>query len=198
MTWQRVRTRLDQGRKHDGLKLSRRPLTALLSGTIRCPHCDELLNDDAVALFDSLVQERLQRLGGHGEVLALEQRRQELQEELQRLVEAIAQLGLSTAIGQRIRAVERELQTIKDEIQVVRASSGHSLDTGKAFKELLVNLESALQASPTEARHAVSEILGPVKMLVRGPQIWAQIATGPALQIAIGARGCMTGCGGRI
>ena len=242
VTWLRVQGRLANGRKKDGSKPSRRPLTALLSGTLRCPHCDgpmtlagskvyacgvgrdrgpavcrgfrisrlqverrllsvirdDLLSDEAAEVFATMVRSRMEQLGAQTGASVMAGRQERLKEELQRLVDAVATLGVSEALAQRIRSTERELRTIEEEIRVAADAAPERLDAGKELRKLLMNLEGALKASPTEARHAVSEILGPVKIQLKEAQVWAEIATGPALRIAVGAGYPITGCGGRI
>ncbi|MEZ2744305.1 recombinase family protein [Halopseudomonas bauzanensis] len=240
--WQRVRSRIDFGRNAEGRKAEQRPVSALLSGVLRCPHCagpltsfgstrygcsrshdrgktvcpgftigrirtekrmlaavrEELLSDDAAAAFEILVSERLKSARAAGQAQALKARHVEIQEEIGRLVDAIARMGMSAPIEQRIRQSERELATVSAEMARAEAADKPMMDVRKTFKGLLMDLGTALQSSPMEARAAVGEILGTVSIELKGREVWAQIATGPALQIAVGANGCNDGCGGRI
>ncbi|MEH6564604.1 MAG: recombinase family protein [Halopseudomonas sp.] len=155
---------------------------------------DQVLTEDVAALWEQLVKES----ATESDAGALESRRDELQAEIGRLVDAISRIGLSAAIEQRIRQAERELRTLEAEIEQAQRSSTKLGDIKGEFKALLLDLNTSLQASPMEARRAMSEILGSVNLELKGREIWAQIATGPALQIAVGADGCNGGCGGRI
>ncbi|MGH1450258.1 MAG: recombinase family protein [Pseudomonadaceae bacterium] len=242
ITWAKARARIDEGRAANGHKHSKRPPSALLSGILRCPHCEgpltsfgstrygcsrghdrgatvckgftvgraraekrllgairsELLSDDAAQLFEILVAERLEAARATDPTSTLADRRDEIQAEIGRLVDAIARLGMSAPIEQRIRHAERELRTIENEIAHQAAADAPMIDVRSTFKALLMNLGAALQSSPREARKAAGDILGRVDIELKGREVWAQIARGPALQIAVGASGCNDGCGGRI
>ncbi|MEJ6654649.1 MAG: hypothetical protein QNL70_01385 [Pseudomonas sp.] len=105
---------------------------------------------------------------------------------------------VSGSIEQLLRQAERELRTVGNEIGRSGATSSEGLDASKLFKELLMGLESALKSSPSEARKAAGEILGEVNIELKGQEVWAQIALGPSLRLAVGAKDFNGGCGGRI
>lgn len=241
-TWQKVRHRIDFGRDANGRKREQRPVSALLSGILRCPNCggpltslsdkrygcnkskdrgttvcqgfsisrpvterrmlsvvrEQLLSDDAAEAFAILVQERLSAVQSNTSGNALEDRQREIQDEMGRLVDAIARIGISAPIEQRLRAAERELRTIESELELAAAVRGPKLDVKKTFKALLLDLGNALQSSPSEARQAMAEILGTVNIEQRHQEVWAHIATGPALRLAVGAGSFNGGCGGPI
>lgn len=194
-------TRYGCSRGHDrgatvckGFTLGRVRVEKRLLSAVR----EDLLSDDAARVFQIMVNERLAAAQQGGAADVLEKRRNELKEEIGRLVDAIARIGLSEPIEQRIRQAERELRGIEGELSRSQAAEGPAIDIRKAFRERLLDLGAALKSSPMEARAAMGEILSTVNIELRGKEVWAQIATGPALQIAVGANGCNDGCGGRI
>lgn len=176
-----------------GFTVGRKQLERRILSVVR----DEVLTEDVARLWEQLVIEQ-QATGRPGALDALQERRATLQDEVGNLVEAVARLGMSSSIEQRIRAAERELRTLDQEIERAQVATVQSTDIRKEFKALLLDLETALQASPMEARQALVDILGDVSLEVKGPELWAHIATGPALQIAVGAGAFNSGCGGRI
>ncbi|MFD2837894.1 hypothetical protein ACFS3C_19005 [Azotobacter vinelandii] len=66
------------------------------------------------------------------------------------------------------------------------------------FRRLLINLGDALRRDAVQGRAALAEIIERVDIELRGDEVWGHIATGPALQIAVGASCYNDGCGGWI
>lgn len=135
--------------------------------------------------------------GAPDTVQALHTRRAELEGQILNLVDAIATVGLSNALQQRLAATERELRSVVGEIEGASVELT-GMNLRKTFKALLLNLSEALQAQPGHARAAMGEILGEVNIELRAKEVWAQIALGPSLRLAVGAKAYNGGCGGRI
>ncbi|MOA62038.1 hypothetical protein D3C78_1873330 [compost metagenome] len=60
---------------------------------------------------------------------------------------------------------------------------------------MLLNLGDALSRDSVQGRTALAEILDRVDIELHGEEVWAHIATGPALRIAVGADAFNSGCG---
>ena len=176
-----------------GFTVGRKRLDRRMLSVVR----DEMLTDEMAQLWRQLVIEGAQQ-ATPAALESLQARRDSLQQQLANLIEAIAQVGISAAIEQRIRQAERELRTLDHEIAQANVNPLQNVDLHREFLALKMDFEKALMTSPIEARRAVKDILGVVKLEVREAELWAHIETGPALQIAVGAEVCSVGCGGRI
>jgi site-specific DNA recombinase len=177
-----------------GFSVGRKRLDRRMLSVVR----DEVLTDDVAQMIEQLVIERRQFGSDSRTVEALQARRDALQGELSNLVDAIARIGISAPIEQRIRQAERELHTLEYEIGQASAEPVDLVDVRREFQAVRLDFENAIQVSPAEARRAIVDILGSVQLEVKDSELWAHIATGPALQVAVGADVCNDGCGGRI
>lgn len=114
-------------------------------------------------------------------------RRAALQAEIERLVDAIAQVGLSEALKGRLATAERELATLPAD------AAPRALDVDRitqkalaAYKQRLFDLGAALQhenADRERTRSLLAEILGPVKLLRDDEGEWAEMEE-PAQRLA--------------
>jgi len=114
---------------------------------------DDLLSDEAAEVFAIMVRSRMEQLGAKTGASVMAGRQERLKEELQRLVDAVATLGVSEALAQRIRSTERELRTIEEEIRVAADAAPERIDAGKELRKLLMNLEGA--SRPARLKHGM-------------------------------------------
>lgn len=160
---------------------------------------EDLLSPAAAEEFERAFLEEVALLAGKDSALAaMQQRADALAVEVSRLVEAIAQVGVSPALAARLQAAEREQAGLLREIELMSRASVAGPDVRGLFKRLLVNLADALRRDVVQGRTALAEILDRVDIEVHGKEVWCHIAAGPALRIAVGADAYKIGCGGRI
>ncbi|MCQ4312787.1 hypothetical protein NAV33_12880 [Pseudomonas stutzeri] len=68
-------------------------------------------------------------------------------------------------------------------------------DIRAIFSSTLLNLESTLKRDKAQARTAFAVIFPRIDIELRGEEVWTQIATGPTLQVAVGADVYNRSCG---
>ncbi|TMH32378.1 MAG: recombinase family protein [Betaproteobacteria bacterium] len=91
-------------------------------------------------------------------------RREALEREISRLVEAIAQAGSSRALVERLVRAEAELEALR------RATAGHKAELhpssiGPGLRTRLADLSAALRLDIVDARAAMQEAFGTVRLL---------------------------------
>jgi hypothetical protein len=119
--------------------------------------------------------------------------------EIARLVDAIAQMGLSSALRERLTGAE-------DELAGLNAASRQSPSSGlydsnairTRIKAMAADLQQALAADVSVARDVLSKKLGDIVVEERDDGVYAEMDIGPVLLRAAGADVSKTGCGGRI
>ncbi|ACO79859.1 Recombinase [Azotobacter vinelandii CA] len=160
---------------------------------------EDLLSSAAAEEFERAFLEQVAMLAGQDSAMTAMQRRvDELAAEVGRLVEAIAVVGVSSALAARLQAAEREQAGLMREIELMSKANADSPDIRGVFRRLLINLGDALRRDAVQGRAALAEIIERVDIELRGDEVWGHIATGPALQIAVGASCYNDGCGGWI
>ncbi|MCM2317983.1 MAG: recombinase family protein [Pseudomonas sp.] len=160
---------------------------------------DDLLSPVAADAFERAFLEQLALLAGKDSAaMAMQQRVDALAAEVGRMVDAIALVGVSPALAARLQAAEREQAGLLREIEKMSRASVASPDIRGMFRRMLLNLGDALSRDSVQGRTALAEILDRVDIELHGEEVWAHIATGPALRIAVGADAFNSGCGSRI
>lgn len=131
----------------------------------------DLLGADMLAELQAAVRERLAahtREAQAGSVQA-HRRLQSLEGELGRLVDAIAAVGLSPALQQRLAAAEAEraalLASLSDDAPAQASLSG--AEAVRAYKALLLDLQRSLEglADRERTRALLARIVGPVQVI---------------------------------
>ncbi len=129
---------------------------------------------------------------------AARRRLAQLDDEIQRIVDAMATVGSSAALASRLQASERERDQLAAEAREFPGVAIELPDVAKIYRDRLLTLNTALKREAVEARTALREILGRVDIELReGAQVWAKIETAPALLMALGAV-ANGGSGGQI
>ncbi|MHB0819874.1 recombinase family protein [Stutzerimonas stutzeri] len=160
---------------------------------------EDLLSPAAAEAFDRAVQEKLAARGGNSPAqAAMEERAQGLREQIARMVDAIAMLGLSPALAARLTEAERELNNLDREVTLMRTSVTAPLDIRGKFQRMLLDLGTALRKDAPRGRAALLKIFDRVDIEVIDDEVWGHIATGPALRMAVGVGDYNVGCGSRI
>jgi len=142
---------------------------------------EELLRPSAIAEMQQMVTEmlRAELAVGESEAKAARGRVVELEREIDRLVEAIASVGISDALTQRLRNAEAELASVR---RTAATSSGKKVEIPNLksiYREQVMNLQEALRSDIQQARNALREMIGPITVVERNDEVWAQIDTGP-------------------
>jgi site-specific DNA recombinase len=162
---------------------------------------DEVLAPASIASIRAQVQELLadatrtakERAGQHSARL------HEIDAEIDRLTDAVAQMGLSGALRDRLVAAEAEKRCLLTESHEVAAPvmpSGERISA--KLREIAMRHDDALKTGVQRARQIVAETLGPTVIEEGDDGIYAQMNIGPALRIAVGADVSGSGCGGRL
>ncbi len=162
---------------------------------------DEVLAPAAIASIRAQVQNLLSDAYRNAKDLAGTRgaRMLEIDAEIERLTDAVAQMGLSEALRARLVAAEARKQLLLTESAESSAPAMPSADQiSTKLREIAMCLDDALKTDIPRARQIVSKILGPTIIEEAEDGIYAQMNIGPALRIAVGADVSGYGCGGRI
>lgn len=116
---------------------------------------------------------------------AVDTRKRALQREIRNLTDAIAQLGLSDALRERLVAAEAELKALQ------RRSSADDLPSVDAvlevYRSMLLRITEALAQDVERARAALAQVLGNVTVRATGEGVFAEMETRPeAVLLAAG------------
>ncbi len=103
-----------------------------------------------------------------------------LNQEIARLVEAIAEIGISPALQTRLQTAEMERQ----EIVNWREKRDNSANASKqkmaaTIKHLITELQSALKQDTQRSRKIISALMGDIKLIVRKDGIYAEYDGNP-------------------
>lgn len=164
----------------------RTAVDAALLGVVR----EELLSPAALVGLQRAVQRMLEQAlhtGGAG-AKAPQARQKALQAEIGRLVDAVAQVGLSSALQARLQAAEAELASLQAEAatrpQVPAPSAGQVL---AAYRRQLLQLQAALDAGDLDrdrTRALLADIVGPVTLTRDDEGQWAEMEE-PVARLAL-------------
>lgn len=91
-------------------------------------------------------------------------RRQALEHEISRLVDAIAEAGSSRALAERLVKAEAELEALK-RVATRHKTELHPAAIGSSLRARLADLSTALQRNVLDARAAMQEAFGSVRLL---------------------------------
>lgn len=170
-----------------GVMAGREATDSRLLSTIR----DGLLSPASVAKFQAEVK-RI-RAAGSADADNLKRREWELEREIINLTNAIASCGLSDALRARLVATE-------DELRLIRASRSHVRPAGDAgtvmagYRRILADLPGNLRKDTSRAREALRAVLGGIRLVQEGNEVWAEI-TARRDRLLMAAGGGVYGCG---
>ena len=120
--------------------------------------------------------------------------------EVARLVDAVAEMGLSNALKQRLTTAEADLQALQG--QSAKTTAPLPMPDERKIeirvREVMTRIETELAADVDRARKILAEKLGKITVEERDDGVYAQMDIGPVLLEAAGADVAGTGCGGRI
>ncbi|HEY7944137.1 MAG TPA: recombinase family protein, partial [Casimicrobiaceae bacterium] len=162
---------------------------------------DEILSPSAIASIRARVQKLVADATQGAKVTASARRSRlvDLDGEIRRLTDAVAQLGLSEAIRERLTSAEAERDRLRDDVETVPTMPQPSPERISAkLRDVAMRLDDALKSDIPRARQIMADMLGPTIIEEAEDGIYAQMQIGPALRIAVGADVAGSGCGGRI
>ena len=120
----------------------------------------------------------------------------ELDAEIKRLVDAVASVGISPAIAQRLQQAEAQRADLtKDASRPDSESATALIDAVQRYRKMLSNLEHDLSNDPDTARELLRALISPADLIEEGGQMWVETQTGRAA-IAVGlSLGSVAGVG---
>lgn len=161
----------------------RRAVDAALLGLVR----DELAGPAAIAELHRAARETLTAAGRRSTQDASAARLAAVQAEIGRLVDAVAQIGLSDALRARLAAAEAERAEIERQAQALRAAPvPTAADIVAGYRRRLLRLQAALEsdADRQRTRELLAELLGPVTLVRDEGGDWAEMEE-PAARVAL-------------
>ena len=163
---------------------------------------EQVLAPAAIAKIRSRVKELLQdlQLRGSSEADDRSSRIEAVQAEINRLADAVAQMGLSPALRARLVAAETELAGLKAAAGTgpVAPTTYSAEQIGARIRQVALRLDSALATDVDLARRILADKLGEIRVEERDDGVYAQMDIGPVLLEAVGADVSRSGCGGKI
>lgn len=180
-----------------GVRAKRKVVDARLLSTVR----DDLLAPDALVELQRMVAGIMadRHRTGESDGKAARIRMDELDREISNLVDAVAVAGWSEAIRNRLQAAESERGRLQVATPTRKRQEGPIAGIVARYKALLVNLQDALAGTTERARPALQEILGEIRLVPEGSELYAEIETRQE-QLLMAAGGAILGsvAGGRF
>ena len=123
-----------------------------------------------------------------------------LDREIARIVDAIAAVGISPALQERLRTAEREAEDLRRKAVHRPVTAAHMNGVMAAYRKRLMDLQGALATDPPRAREALQQIFGDITITREGDEVWAEteIRADRMVFNAVGADSSNRGCGDRI
>lgn len=170
-----------------GIAVRRDTAEMRLLSTLR----DDLLSPASIAALQAEVARQMQAsartASDHKPRLAA------LEREIRHLTDAVAACGLSEALRARLEAAEAAKRQLVAETRPKPATP--ALDNVAArYRRLLADLPGTLKRRPEAAREALRSILGGIRLVPEGEEVWAEV-TAHADQLLLAAYGCGSGGG---
>ena len=157
-----------------GISISREKTDKRLLAAIR----DELLSPSALDDLQDQVQKILtqrKKLEATG-LTSGKARMRELADEITRLVDAIAAIGMSDAIKARLVAAENEKKRIQAQIDQVAgpAAQTSAKEVQARIKRILMDLQTTLDTDTQRARKIIGDLFGDIQILKQDDGIYAE------------------------
>lgn len=154
---------------------------------------DELLSPVAMRGVESRLRTLLhgQSKNNRDAVAEMRKRRDDLDAEIGRLVDALAQLGSSDAVLARLRAAEDEKRKLVTIATTVPARADSVENIVSRLNAKLLNLKSELDGDVERARKIMAQLYGEIQIVVEGEQIFAEYASA-AQRLLIASGGAHT------
>lgn len=166
-----------------GVQASRQRVDASVMQAIR----EDLLSPEAIAEMQATVREILadRRREARASETAARARVQALDAEIGRLVDAIAQVGVSPALKERLQRAEAERAQAAAPPSSTDPVSASLIDGLQRYRKLIADLDDTLASDVPRAREILRDMIAPAVMLEHDGQVWVEMETGQAA-IAVG------------
>lgn len=125
-------------------------------------------------------------------------RLQELDKEINRLVDAIASMGVSDALRTRLQAAESEWVRLQQAEVQVASPKLRLADVVKRFEARMMDMRKVLDGDIELARSAIKEALGPISVVEDDSGVWAELEATPAVMLRAAGVVYKSGSGGQI
>ena len=136
---------------------------------------DELLSPGSVEELqrdvDKIFADAKQHAGIDQETRAA--RARALDAEISRLVDGIATVGVSEALADRLRAAEAARAALTNEPVALPVAAPP--DITAHYKQLVLDLQTALETDADRARTVMGEIFDSITLSQEGPETWADV-----------------------
>lgn len=167
-----------------GVLAPRTTLDSKLVGEIRA----ELASGEAMAELQSVVRELLadRREQAAGAVQDIATELQAIDQQIANLVEALATMGTSPALAERLAATERRRAELEDQLARLKALT--KIDPSKIparFRRMAFELEHALKSDRDAARELLRPYFDGATLINEAGQAWVESETGRSA-IAVG------------
>ncbi len=116
----------------------------------------------------------------------------ELDREIGNLVQAIATMGISEALQERLVAAERERAELKQESARASQGTGAMVNVVPYYQRFVMDLQSALARDTTRARAMLQEIFGRIRLVERDDGLYAEFEA-PLERLLLAAGGALPG-----
>lgn len=155
-----------------GIRFPRDKADVRLLGDLR----DELLSPATQRDLERRLRAALQERGrAHRDTGAeIRKRREALDAEIGRLVDALAQVGSSDAIVARLRAAEAEKKKLVALPVPIAAKEEPADKIVARFKKKMMDLKAELEGDVERARKIVAQLFGEIRIVADGEQIFAE------------------------
>ncbi len=173
-----------------GMTARRRDIDDRLLSVVK----EELLAPEAIAEVQRLVHE-LSSSAEHDKASRKQTvtgRLCELDREIGNLVQAIATVGISDALHQRLVAAERERAELKQESARASQNAGEVADVVPHYKRFVMDLQGALARDTTRARAMLQQVFGAIRLVETGDELYAEFEA-PLERLMLAAGGALPG-----
>ncbi len=152
---------------------------------------DQLMSPDALLELQGAVHAQVAALRAEASRSGESVRRRlaAVEGELARLVDAVATIGASQALAERIRASEAERLELVQRLAPPPDLSGLLADVTSRYRRLLLQLEDVLRDEDRERTRAIlADLLGQVTVVHEGREVFAELED-PAQRLLLAAAG---------
>lgn len=182
-----------------GVYAPRNQTDSVLLMTVR----DDLLSPSTIAEFAEEAEQLLVSsiMDDANSAKALRARVAELEQEINRLVDAIASIGISEALRTRLALAENERDALIQKMKVVSIDRLRVRDVVKEYKKRMEDARRVLGSNDIAiVREGLKQIVGPINVFENSEGLWASLRRReiPALQIQAPGFVYKSGSGGLL
>ena len=147
---------------------------------------EALLAPEALAELHQAVEQISRDLAAVTPAGAAKARLRELQGEIDRLTDAIAQMGLSQALRERLANAEAEQRTLQTQSLRKPPARPDAAEMVRRYRSKILGLQTALREDRERARRWLKDLLGTVRVERDGEGVFAVLEMQPAALMAAG------------